>query len=182
MIGGLVGAAGGWTFSEYCGSSIWIPGAVCVLLLLLFAKTSFKPKYFAGSIAIISGHVVWFAVAAVISKSVAAVGLDILFLSAGIIWLWLRPGLGAAIYLATIQLLSLSLNVYSLSGVAFGSTDHRALVAHIVFRSIAVVALGVGYWRLRKGPIQPPQRNAGDRPSSDVSSASETPSSFGPRG
>ncbi|HTJ79502.1 MAG TPA: hypothetical protein VL357_10950 [Rariglobus sp.] len=31
-------------------------------------------------------------------------------------------------------------------------------------------------------PIQPPQRNAGSRPSSDDSSASETPSSLGPRG
>jgi hypothetical protein len=31
-------------------------------------------------------------------------------------------------------------------------------------------------------PNQPPQRNAGGRPSSDDSSASETPSSLGPRG
>ena len=31
-------------------------------------------------------------------------------------------------------------------------------------------------------PIQSPQRNAGSRPSSDDSSASETPSSLGPRG
>lgn len=35
---------------------------------------------------------------------------------------------------------------------------------------------------LKKTPIQPPQRNAGSRPSSDDSPASETPSSFGPRG
>lgn len=33
-----------------------------------------------------------------------------------------------------------------------------------------------------KRPNQPPQRNAGSRPSSDDSSASETPSSLGPRG
>jgi hypothetical protein len=31
-------------------------------------------------------------------------------------------------------------------------------------------------------PIQPPQHNAGSRPSSDDLSASETPSSLGPRG
>jgi 4-hydroxybenzoate polyprenyltransferase len=33
----------------------------------------------------------------------------------------------------------------------------------------------------KEGPNQPPQRNAGSRPSSDGSSASETPSSHGPR-
>jgi hypothetical protein len=34
----------------------------------------------------------------------------------------------------------------------------------------------------KKRPIQPPQRNAGGRPPSGDLSASETPSSFGPRG
>jgi hypothetical protein len=38
------------------------------------------------------------------------------------------------------------------------------------------------YSRSKRTPNQPPQRNAGSRPSSDVSSASETPSSLGPRG
>jgi hypothetical protein len=182
IAGGIVGAAGGWAFSEYCGSSIWIPGAVCVALLLLFAKTSLKPTRFAGAIAITGGHVVWFAVGAAVSKTVAAVGLDIVFLTAGIIWLWLRPGLGASIYLGIIQALSLALNLFSLSGVAFGSTTHRALVAHVVFRSLALAALGVGFWSLKKkGPNQS-QHNAGSRPSSIDSPASETPSALGPRG
>ena len=42
------------------------------------------------------------------------------------------------------------------------------------------------FWILRqhrrREPIQPPQRNAGSRPSSDDSAASESPSSLGPRG
>lgn len=37
-------------------------------------------------------------------------------------------------------------------------------------------------WYKSKTPSQPPQHNAGNRPSSDDSSASETPSSLGPRG
>lgn len=36
--------------------------------------------------------------------------------------------------------------------------------------------------QLKEEPIQSPQRNAGSRPSSGDSSASETPSSLGPRG
>lgn len=35
---------------------------------------------------------------------------------------------------------------------------------------------------IKEGPNQPPQRNAGNRPSSGDSPASETPSSLGPRG
>ena len=35
---------------------------------------------------------------------------------------------------------------------------------------------------IARKPNQPPQRNAGSRPSSDDSSVSETPSSLGPRG
>jgi hypothetical protein len=38
------------------------------------------------------------------------------------------------------------------------------------------------FQRLQEKPNQPPQRNAGSRPSSGDSSASETPSSLGPRG
>jgi hypothetical protein len=37
-------------------------------------------------------------------------------------------------------------------------------------------------WMKEKKPNQPPQRNAGSRPSSGDSSVSETPSSLGPRG
>jgi hypothetical protein len=42
----------------------------------------------------------------------------------------------------------------------------------------------VGFFRRpeKRVPIQPPQRNAGSRPSSDDSSTIETPSSLGPRG
>jgi hypothetical protein len=44
------------------------------------------------------------------------------------------------------------------------------------------------FWRpsgeiiIKEEPIQPPQRNAGSRPSSDDLPESETPSSLGPRG
>lgn len=57
----------------------------------------------------------------------------------------------------------------------------------IVGESISVQARGDArylqrYSGTKKEPNQPPQRNAGSRPSSDDSSASETPSSLGPRG
>jgi hypothetical protein len=129
VIGTLVGVASGWTFSQYCGSSVWIPGATCLLLLLLFGKTPFKPKHFAGAIATTAGHLVWFLVGALISHNWAATGLDIAALLVGVVWLWMRPGLGSVGYLAGIQLLSLALNGASLASASFGSSAHRALSA-----------------------------------------------------
>ncbi len=46
-----------------------------------------------------------------------------------------------------------------------------------------ILCVSVATWMTkRKEPIQSPQRNAGSRPSSGDSPASETPSSLGPRG
>jgi hypothetical protein len=55
-------------------------------------------------------------------------------------------------------------------------------------QQVSSASLGVHYWVdpldgfRKKGPNQPPQRNAGSRPSSDVSPVSETQSSLGPGG
>jgi len=56
---------------------------------------------------------------------------------------------------------------------------------HLLLTAPLVAAGIVGLLRwlpARREPIQSPQRNAGSRPSSGDSSASETPSSHGPRG
>jgi hypothetical protein len=148
--GGIIGAAGGWIFSQYCGASMWIPGATCVLLLVLFTKTRFKPKWFMGAIAVTGGHIVWFSVGAYFGAGFLGVGLDILFLTAGVAWLCIRPGLAAAIYLGVIQSLSLLLNTISLLDAPFAGAAHRALTAHVVFRVIAIACLVVGYLNMKK--------------------------------
>jgi hypothetical protein len=155
-VGGVVGAIGGWSLSHYCGASIWVPGAAAILLLVLFSKTSFRPKYFVGAIATTAAHVVWFVVGSAIMGIWSATALDIVLLTAGIIWLWLRPGLVAAAALGLLQLGSLAINLYSLSAVPVGSAPHRALTAHCTFRVIALICLVVGYRRLRRERSNPP--------------------------
>lgn len=163
----ILSGIGGWTFSQYCGLSIWIPGGVCLLLLLLFSKTAFRPKFFVGAIAATGGHLVWFLVATVISGSWTATGLDLVVLLIGIVWLWLRPGLSSVLFLGIFQLLALIVNGVSLSAASFGSEAHRALTTHVLFRLIALVCLAVGYWHLKKSPNQsptPPGLPPGDEP------------------
>jgi hypothetical protein len=149
-VGGIAAAAGGWVSSEYCGASIWIPAIAVLLLVLLFTKTPFRPKFFVGAIAATMAHVIWFAIASVIIGAWGATGPDIIALSVGVIWLWLRPGLAAVIFLGLIQLASLAINVFSLAAATYGDAAHRALTAHCIFRLLAITCLIVGYIRLRR--------------------------------
>ncbi len=74
----------------------------------------------------------------------------------------------------------------------FIGLDRKILVGVVLLHAASVallwllVAKFAERWppqsQIKKEPIQPPQRNAGSRPSSGDSSASETPSSLGPRG
>lgn len=155
-IGGIAGAIGGWTLSQYCGASIWIPGAAIILFLLLFAKSPLRPKYFAGAIATTVAHVIWFVVGSAITGMWSGTALDIIVLSVGIVWLWWRPNLPAILFLGLVQLASLVFNAYMISSTPFGSAQHRALTAHCVFRLIAIICLIVGYLRMRRQLLMPP--------------------------
>jgi hypothetical protein len=153
---GIVGAVGGWTLSQYCGASIWIPGAAILLLLLLFTKTPIRPKYFAGVIAVTAAHIIWFVVAGAVTGDWSATILDIIVLTIGIVWVWARPGVIAALFVAVVQGASLAVNAYAISSVPFGSAAHRALTTHCVLRIIAIVCLVIGYIRFRRERSAPP--------------------------
>ena len=73
----IVGAIGGWSLSQYCGASVWIPGVAIILFLVLFTKSPIRPKYFAGAIATTAAHVTWFIVGSAIAGAWSATALDI---------------------------------------------------------------------------------------------------------
>ena len=149
-VGGIVGAVGGWTLSQYTGASLWIPGITTLFLFLIFTKTPLRPKFFAGAIAVTGGHVAWFVVGSLIMNMWAATVLDIMLLSIGIVWLWVGPGLGAVLFVGLVQLASLASNTVSISSASFGSPQHRALTVHCVWRLLAIVCLVFGYIKMRR--------------------------------
>jgi hypothetical protein len=70
---------------------------------------------------------------------------------------------------------------------AFDLRDSTVIIAaadslHGIAQSASGLLFVLAFVAAYKRPIQPPQRNAGSRPSSGDTSASETPSSLGPRG
>lgn len=155
-IGGLAAGAAGWTFAQYTGAAGWIPIFASILLMFVFGKTPLKPKWFVGAIVTTLAHVVWFTVAGVMLGAWGAVIGDILLLLVMTILLWLRPGLVTASLLGLVQMGSLAYNVYLIAQVPFGDPVHKALTAHVVFRSIAIIALVTGYLKYRREAVEPP--------------------------
>ena len=151
-LGGLAGAAGGWAFSDYCGACAWIPGGLAIILLVIFTKTPLRPKWFVGAIAVTGAHTVWFIIGSALS---GMWGADIIILLIGIIWLWLRPGIAAVIYLGIVQLVSLAITAPKFASTHYGDAMNRALTAHTVFRVIAIVCLISGYIRMRRAQVTP---------------------------
>ncbi len=147
---GVLGAVIGWGLSKYSGSALLIPGGTAVLLLIVFGKTPFRPKFFAGAISVTLGHVMWFLVAAAMTGQWSPVALDVVILSVGVFWLWLSPGLIAASFLGIVQVASLIINVIALVSWAPGSPEHRAFTAHCFWRLLAICCLVRGYFHMRK--------------------------------
>jgi hypothetical protein len=149
-IGGIAGAIGGWAISQYCGSSIWIPGAAAVMLLVFFTKTSLGPREYKGAIAMTGGQILWFLLAVALTGQWANTLGDILLLAAALAWLWVRPGTFSAIFLGLVELVSLAANLVAISTVPIGAVAHRSLTAHCLLRILILLALSLSYAKARK--------------------------------
>ncbi len=156
---GILGAVGGWALSQYSGAALWIPGLASLVFFLLFLKTRIRPPQFAGAISLAAGHCSWFLVAGAVSGAWMKVVLDIVALTVAIAWLWWRPGIGSALFLFAVEVLSLAVNVIAITGVAIGSNEHRALTVHCVFRGLTIAALAVGMWQARRASPASDGRN-----------------------
>lgn len=154
-VGGIAGAVGGFALAQYSGASLLVPGAAAILLLVIFSKTGLRPRYFRGAIALAIAHVVWFVFAALWLGTWAPVVLDIVALSVGVIWLWVGPGLVAAIFVAVIEVISFGINMVSFASAEVGSAAHRGLVVHLLLRIAVLACLVVGYRHLRAEREQP---------------------------
>jgi hypothetical protein len=153
VVENIIGWAGGLALSQYAGSSLWIPGGATLVVLVVFSKTSFKPPYFQGAIAVLSGHLAWLLVGAVVAGAGAVIIVELLLVAAALAWLWSRPGVAPAAVLCTYEIFCLTTNVRQMLTVTLGSDDHKALTVHCVFRLLALGSLVVGYLHFSKVEI-----------------------------
>src|ERR1700759_3457880 len=118
-------------------------------------KTSFKPRFFRGAIAVTGGHVLWVILGSLIVNNWSTTIWDIALFSGGMIWLWMHPGLTAAIVLGILQLLSLTILFYMSLSEPFGTTLHKGLTMHCLLDAVTIALLFTGYRRLKKESTPP---------------------------
>jgi hypothetical protein len=140
---GIVGGVIGIAFGRYAGIMLLIPLAVTGAAWWLYHRllpADRRPVI--PALAVQTGHIVWFALAAFLPGGLAQVAPDVIILGALTVWLGWRISRIAAVVLIVVQVASGAYNLWSLSHVSLMDDAGKALVCHILWRLLAVAALG----------------------------------------
>ena len=139
----------GVAFAQYGRASAYIPLAAA-LLIGLAAKRALPNSRSAvvPALAVQGGHLVWVAVGC-ITQRVYVGFVDIIILSALLLWFCTTVSRSSAVALIAVQLVLLSLNLWQLLSFPAGSLEHRALTVHIVLRVLAILLTANTVWPMR---------------------------------
>lgn len=150
-VGAVVGTCIGWGLGVYSGIFLMIP--LVATFAIFFAAWKLLPKdkqIVLPALSVQAGHLTWFVIGSFMTRTMGANSLDLLWLLVGLIWLVARPSRGPLWFLSVYQLLSLLLNLYLFAHASVGTTAHKALLVHIVWRILALMLMGGMYMRLRR--------------------------------
>jgi hypothetical protein len=150
-VSSVVGAFAGWGIGAYSGIFLLIP-LVCTAVVF-FIAWKLLPKdrrIIVPSLSVQAGHLLWFVIGMLVTRTMGANIIDVAWLLAGLIWLVARPGRGPIWLLGIFQLLSLASNGYLFAHAAVGTTAHKALLVHIIWRLLALLLMGKLYMQLRR--------------------------------
>ncbi|MDC7222831.1 MAG: hypothetical protein PQJ60_03765 [Spirochaetales bacterium] len=146
----IVAGAVGIVVGRYSGFSALFPLLIFFPVLLLLKKTAFKKREspFLYTSCLIFAHSGWVLLGTMlllgslpVMTSLANLG-EVLFFFSFAIALLVKPKQFMVWGIVVVETALLGVNLYSLPGFAFNTTDHKALVTHIVLRlGIIVLAL-----------------------------------------
>ncbi len=151
VFGWIVGAAVG----SYSGINLLIPlfatGAVWWVGARLLKDDK---KVILPAFSVNAGHCLWLTLGVLMTGAgaLSAVGGDLIVYSIGLIWLLIKPSLGPLYLLGIFQLLSLGVNGYSFAEATVGSAPHKALLVHIIWRTLALFFMLKLFLILKKKP------------------------------
>jgi hypothetical protein len=122
---------------------------MCGWIAYKLAKDEVKPMV--PAIAVQGGQGLWMLLGFIMLHLVDLNALDLVILPAGLTWLLVRPGIGPVIFLTAYQSMAFVLNLLKFLTASVGSTTHKALLVHLVFRVAAVLLMVVGLKQIRRG-------------------------------
>ncbi len=152
----IAGWIGGFALSKFLGMMVLIPlfgGGVC-----WYAGRRFWPEMDRSLWAAVStqvGHILWFGVAIAMLSSDATliaevVGYTVLV---ALVVIFKRPGTVYA--LLAYQAFATAINFYSLISTEFGTVPNKALLVHLIVRSLAIFFMVKFLVEVRKTPSPP---------------------------
>jgi hypothetical protein len=145
-----VAAGVGIAAGVYSGTHLLIPLALTALGGWTVRKLlPHRQLDFAHAAALQAGHMLWIAVGLVVIGALTVDLVDIAILLAGVVWLLAKPGLAAVIVLTVYQAAALLINVAAFLAMPIGDNLHRALLVHIIWRSLALIFMWRGRARTR---------------------------------
>ena len=141
---GWVAGAIGLGLGRYAGINLIIPGAIAVVGFLL-CRWAFPPskKSAVLPISFQLGQFGWMLLAVMIPGGIQQVALDLVLMAAGMIWLYLSMGRGAAITVIIYNALGLVFYGYELYTQAVVAGGMRGFVVHIAWRIATIILLAL---------------------------------------
>lgn len=149
LLGGVVGM--------YAGVHVLVPAIGAAVTWLLGSKVlrPVQPAYL-PAICTQVGHALWLLIGSAIIGSWDATIGDLVIMSVGLIWLWLRPSIWPLAILCMYQIGCLGANSHLIWQQQVGSVAHKALVVHIALRVLALHYMWRGYRQIQVEPPEPP--------------------------
>ena len=143
----IVGAAIG----RYTGSTHPLGGAAAVWAITSRIAEG-STIYVVPAIAEQAGHVIWFLLAFLVlgSDIPQSLWIEELLMTGALLWLFLKPSVMPLVLLTAWQSFALLTNLRPSSMQRSGTAAHKALLVHVVFRTIAICLMITGIMKLRK--------------------------------
>jgi hypothetical protein len=143
---------------QYSGINLLIP--LCTTGLVwwggsTFLKNEKKPLLAAFSVS--AGHCLWLSLGLLLTHPapLAAVGPDLVLYAIGLTWLISKPSSAPLYFLGFYQAISLAVNGHAFLGAAMGSAAHKALLVHLIWRTMALFLIAKLFLKFRQPPTSP---------------------------
>jgi hypothetical protein len=145
----LVASIAIYALMRYSAEYIIFPLAIAVIGGLIgwfTVKSALRPMVPAMAVQI--GHALWLLLGALLLRKLELAEIDLAIIGAGLIWLWVVPGVAPVLFLLAYQMIGVSINLCDLAVMRTGTVMHQALWAHVVLRLTAIIFLCYGAQRM----------------------------------
>jgi len=155
LCGAIIGFAVGGVVGKYLGLVSVFPvlgGIVGYLILRKIIKPISGPLL--PACIILSAQLFWIIIGLILKGTLNLGLLDAVILVGGLAWLIARNSRAAVIFLIIYQALGFVLNFFGITAADFGTDTHKALLAHLILKSLSVCTLIIGLKRIRIGKLK----------------------------